>query len=525
MVSKGKKRKSKLPSKVKNMRKNTVQVFFLSLLLVLFLSSIICRCPFEENQEYRTILDVVFAMFVPITFQYYVKTSKTLKRRIIFHISTILLILALAGNYYYSKFQMVTLNVVGNSYKGLEDEIRDFNEMQKKEGKKIRAKLIRDWSGYFDTNKRWEEAQKYLQDEKYSVDVIELDGIWIRDVLSLPDGGLYQLDELYNPNFIKNRRFVQKAFDVGKHGGHQYAIPLYIDVGLIFYRKDVYENILNSDEFRDIYDAKNKLLKFKKGLKDFGRLINEGLNSGKDYEGLVFQGGPYEGLICSFIEFLRINGGEILYEHGKILLDPEKEKIKETIIFIRNGIYTEKFIPPSIFGYDEGESRDSFYDKYSVMLRNWPFILQMGESNLYKNVGILKIDGSAPVLGGWYLAIPKRSEHRKEAWELIKYLTNTNSQRMRAMHKDVSKRRLPSDWEALKMIKEESSWIWLGDVIKAIETAKPRPQIPRYMIFSKIFSKKLYRILSNSRIKNEEIPKMIKECQNSINKAISKGSN
>lgn len=528
MISKTKQDKVHSPSKVKKGRKVTLQVICLSLLLITLLSSIICRWPFEDNLKYRTIIDVVFSMFVPIVFISYVKKSRKQRMSIVFHISLILVILALIGNHYFQRYRLVTLNVIGNSYKGLEDDIREFNKIQKKEGNKIKATLIRDWSRYFDTNKRWEEARNYLLDKDYSVDVIELDGIWIKDVMSLgEESGLVCLDELYSTDFLNKSVFISQALEVGKENDHQYAVPLYIDVGLILYRKDIFDKILGANEFQDIYNASDKSLEFKNGLSDFFKLIEKVLVPGRYNEGFVFQGGSYEGLVCSFIELLSINKGQIKYNENnkKVLLNTYE--IKKTISDIRDGIYKSKIIPPSIFGYDEGKSRDSFYEKYSIVLRNWPFTLQMCEGEFCKDIGIMEIKDIKPVLGGWYLAIPKRSKHQKEAWELIKYLTDPYVQFKRATQKDKSKRRLPTVHSSFDSIRNEKpSWNnWLDYVKRIIEKAEPRPIIPQYMIFSEIFSKTLFRLLSNPTISDDGISKELEECEKNINKKISNGYN
>jgi ABC-type glycerol-3-phosphate transport system substrate-binding protein len=465
------------------------------LLPAVFLVSIISRWPFVS----KTIVDIAFAISIPFIFIAYLKASKTMKRRGILYLSISILVLAAAALFYSQEFQIVTLKIVGNSYGGLEEELNSFNEDQEKKGGRIRAELVDDWRVYYNTNKRWEEAERYLRDEKSGIDVIELDGIWIQSAVNLPKSGLYCLDKIYKDD-LGERNFVVNALNGGKHEDHLYAIPFYLDVGLFFYRKDILGKIEHSIT-----------------LEDFEQLIKETLSKDKNKgkEGFIFPGGPYEGLICTFLELLQINGGDLKSKNEKLQLNTDE--IKRTIKFIRSGIYGSQIIPSSVFGYDEYNSKESFIEGYSVVMRNWPFVIQIGEDydqfNRSENIGVVKINNTKPVLRGWHLGIPLHSTHKEEAWELIKYLTSTQEQVKRA--NDSKEKRFPVDQDAIEHIKDSYSWV--SEVREAIKESIPRPPIPKYMNFSKEFSKTLFRILSNPNISDEDIEQKLLECEKRIN--------
>ena len=466
------------------------------LLLAAFLAAIIFRRPFVSG----TIVDIVFAISLPLIFIAYLKVSKTMERKGILYLSTLVLILAAAALYYSQTFRIVTIKVVGNSYGGLKYELEEFNKKQKEEGNRIRAELVDDWSSYYNTNKKWEEAKRYLKDKNLGIDVIELDVAWTKPAVSLDrdkdkdkKGVLHCLDNYWKN--LKERSFNANAIEGGKHDGKLYAIPFYLDVGLFFYRKDILGNL---DQPISLEDLKQSLDKLKN----------------KNKEGLIFQGGPYEGLICTFLDLhnlLNINHGELkTEENGDVRLDTDE--ILKTIKFIHFWMHKGeiKIIPLSVFGYDEYNSRDSFVDGHAVVLRSWPFVIQ----NSNKSIGVLKFKNSKPVLRGWYLAILENSDHKEEAWELIKHLTSNDEQRRRAA--EYKEKRFPPEQSVIDDL--EGSYPWLNEVSKAIQNSSRSPSLPNYMDFSREFSKALFRIFSKPEISDEEIKRQLSKCEDKINK-------
>jgi multiple sugar transport system substrate-binding protein len=294
---------------------------------------------------------------------------------------------------------------------------------------------------------------------------------------------------------LKGRIFNANAIEAGKHDGKLYAIPFYLDVGLFFYRKDILDNSDKSISLEDLKQSLNKL-------------------KNKNKEGLIFQGGPYEGLICTFLDLhnlLNINDGDLkIEENGDVRLDTDE--ILKTIKFIHSCMHKDeiKIIPLSVFGYDEYNSRDSFIEGHAVVLRSWPFVIQ----NSKKNIGVLNFENSRPVLRGWYLAIPESSDHKEEAWELIKYLTKKDEQHRRAT--EYKEKRFPPEQSVIDGL--EGSYPWLNKVRKAIQNSTPPPSLPNYMDFSREFSKTLFRILSKREISDEEIKRQLRECEDKINK-------
>lgn len=159
-------------------------------------------------------------------------------------LALLILLVSIGGYYYLMYYRLTVIYVVGNSYGGLRAEIGDFNKkFARRLVEPIKAELIDDWENY-DYQTRWESAINFLQDRGKKVDVIELDGVWIPSASSSTSGyrPLLPLDDFYERDIEDGQDFFLKVLNVGKSNENQsklYGIPIYVDSGIILYRKDL----------------------------------------------------------------------------------------------------------------------------------------------------------------------------------------------------------------------------------------------------------------------------------------------
>ncbi len=382
---------------------------------------------------------------------------------------------------------VVPIHVVGNSYGGLLDELKHFDGSFRSGG--IKVDLKEDWSG-LNTNQRHEILMDYLGKSK-DVDIFELDGPWMEQAIK--SGGLLSLDLFYDRD-MSDKPFRVAALDVARDSKTRnlFGIPLYLDVGLIFYRKDLLGELPNPATLDDLTNAISE---------SFAQTNKKGL------AGFIFQSAEYEGLNALFFEVLSSENVNIVRNHGRVHIN--SGSAISVIKKLHDLIYEHGIVPPSVLVFHEEESRKLFTLGRAGALRNWPYVLHQWESMgiPLEAIGITSFPN--PVLGGWYLGIAKESKHPEKAWKVIQYLTGI--QRIRATHPIASRRRIPSFTNLLSEL--QSDFPFMSNVEQALRRAKARPRLRNYHSFSKSLSSALFKVLSDGNATEETIKVALDQVQ------------
>jgi multiple sugar transport system substrate-binding protein len=87
--------------------------------------------------------------------------------------------------------------------------------------------------------------------------------------------------------------------------GTLYALPWFVDVGLLYWRTDL------------VRDAPSSLT-------SLDQAARQSMTSGETPFGLIWTGARYEGLVTVFVEYLAAFGGGILSEEGRVIVDEPK---------------------------------------------------------------------------------------------------------------------------------------------------------------------------------------------------------
>jgi len=477
----------------KRIRKTTdfwlVGIFFLGIM-----STIIIGWPHPSDRA-RVVIEgfsyVLIGMLLPI-FWNIGRNAKRLEHFLMVGI----LIIIIGGLVAWTHFRVVTIHVLGNSHGGLEEELKEFNNAHK--GLGIQAKLVYDWRA-LDTNERYEKMHKYITGTE-RVDIIELDRIWLEEAMGTTNSILFPLDRFFEQD-MKESAFLEASLDIARHSSTRclYAIPLFVDVGIIFYRKDLLGKLHNPITFNDLSNIMTRL---------FTRTKR------KDLEGFVFQGARYEGLNCAFFELLSSSNTSIIGYDGNIQINTEP--IISVLLKLRNMIFVRGTIPLSVLVFKEEESYKLFIEGHAIILRNWARFLQSWDDELFmitrKDIGITSF--AKPVLGGWYLGIMKGSKHPKEAWEVIKFLIRPNMLKYRATNSDVSRRRIPADMDVLSELHTYFPYVF--EVKKSLLKAQHRPRLQDYELFSKIMYEAIFEILYKADITEETIRDILNDAQSKL---------
>lgn len=317
-----------------------------------------------------------------------------------------------------------------------------------------------------DSGQNHDQLVTMLSSKSDEIDVIELDVIWPAEFSQA--GYLQPLDRYIQKDHFPLDQFIKGGIDAGNVNGEQYAIPRFVDAGLLFYRKDL---VKNPPKTWDELIAQAKDLKGKGGTK-FGYLM---------------QGKQYEGLVCNFVEFAGSYGGKILDDKGNVVINsPETIKgLKKMIEIARSD-----FVPSNISTFMENESHTSFVQGEAPFMRNWPYVYAVAQDKKQSKV-VDQIDvaplpkgdhDSVATLGGWMTGINKFSKHKKEAWEFIKFVSSPEGQRIAAQYGGSPPTYLPAYDDPV--VKKASPLFANKNFVEGVSKAIPRPVSPIYSAIS-----------------------------------------
>jgi multiple sugar transport system substrate-binding protein len=319
----------------------------------------------------------------------------------------------------YDNSEMVTkIYYVDNISISQKEIIKKFNEINKGKIEVIGVNLPFE---IFSTNERKELLARYLRNKSDMIDIIAVDQIWVKrfSKWAYPMTGLY------------NKYFKNKLLDIALSSCYAdsilVALPLYLDISVMFYRDDILQSYPNYKEIEK---------KLQAGItwEEFIELFSIYSNS---YPIYTFQGDDYEGLICFYSELMAMEGKSFIENDSVNLNDPVNYK---TLSFIYDLIYKYKISPKIVAKLKENSSYEYFLKNNGLFLRAWPGFESTFKSylkNNNKNIVLKKCPNpyfeggeKKSVLGGWHLMINKNSKKISEAEKFIEFVLSTESQKI-----------------------------------------------------------------------------------------------
>lgn len=326
-----------------------------------------------------------------------------------------------------------------------------------------------------DATQRHQLFVQWLNARAGNPDILQLDVIWTAEFAAA--GWILPLKR-FAP---VTADFFPSTIEANTWAGELYAIPWFVDVGLLYRRTD-----LVPDE--------------PKTLDQMTKAARTALaRPGAPHYGIVWQGARYEGLVTTFIEYLGAFGGRILDEQGRVVVNrPEGVR---ALTFMRDELYGSRIAPLDVLTWHEEEVRFAFQNGNAVFMRNWPYAFQQmsdtATSRVAGRFAVSPIPGapggrSTTALGGSELAINAYSEAPEAAYRLIAYLTAPEQmiERASAVGQYPTRPALYGD-PRLRAI----SVIPLDHAKRAIESSTPRPVTPIYTEMSEILQIELHRAL------------------------------
>lgn len=293
--------------------------------------------------------------------------------------------------------------------------IEEFNRLHKG---KIEVEPIHFSLEKYTTNERKELLSRYMRGKSEKIDVLSVDIIWAP-----------RFAKWCEPFNSKMERFARDslltyALNTCYYEGMLYAVPLHLDMGLLYYRKDILQKLPD-------YPAIEKKLKASISWDELLDLHKKIKLNNPYY---VFPGDSFEGLTCNFVEMtspLQKNTSGVNID----LSSPESEKAFRHFADLVNKY---KVSPKEVSGFNEMSSYTYYLVNDGVFIRGWSVFRSLFKNNAgyadkLKNLetaALPHFEGNdyASTFGGRSLMISKSSPHKEEALEFIKFLIGKKQQ-------------------------------------------------------------------------------------------------
>jgi multiple sugar transport system substrate-binding protein len=338
---------------------------------------------------------------------------------------------------------------------------------------------------------------QWLNARSSEPDILQLDAIWTPEFAAA--GWILDLDRFRPATGV----FFPATVTANSWRGRLYALPWFVDVGMLYWRTDLMDKPPATFEEleRTAIRARSQ-----RGLR----------------YGLVYQGARYEGLVTVFTEYLGGFGGTIL-DGGRVTVNsPAAVKALTTM---RDEIYRDGIVPPATLTWHEEESRFAFQNGEAAFMRNWPYPYALMQDSASSRVAgryavapMPAAPGGRPTatLGGAQLAINANSAHPEAAYEVIEYLTRPEQmlERARVVGQFPTRPALYDEPELAKALV-----IPPARARAIIELAVPRPVTPVYTELSEILQIYLHRALTRQLDPAPALASAAKEMQALLDRA------
>jgi multiple sugar transport system substrate-binding protein len=314
-----------------------------------------------------------------------------------------------------------------------------------------------------------------LKNRDSEMDVFFMDVIWPAEFAAA--GWALPLDRFFLAS--ERREFLEAPILANTYRGQIFGAPVFIDAGMLYYRKDLLEKYAFSPP------------------RTWPELVSQAqviLGKEKDPHLTGFSGQfkQYEGLICNMMEYVLSNGGE-LWDEQALKGALHRGKAKEAVRFVRDHII-RGISHRGVLAYQEPESLALFTQGRAVFHRNWPYAWEIANdqkrSKVAGKVGVAPLPAfpggkSAATLGGWQLAISRFSRKPELAWKFVAFMTGREMQKRIAVFtgRAPTRKNLYEDLDILK--KNPPFKSQFDTFIRAI----PRPRTPVYIPLSNIMQR------------------------------------
>jgi ABC-type glycerol-3-phosphate transport system substrate-binding protein len=325
-------------------------------------------------------------------------------------------------------------------------------------------------------NQRHQLYVQWLNAHVPEPDVLQLDIVWTAEFAAA--GWIRPFAD----SAVNAADFFPAAVQADRWRGVLYAVPWFIDAGLLYWRTDL---IAEAPATLDALRADALRARRERGIAN----------------GLVWSGARYEGLVTVFIEHLTAFGGRVIDDQGSVVVDsPEAVR---ALTFMRGSLGAGGFVPVSVLTWQEEQVRFAFQNGQTAFMRNWPYAWALLQDERRSRVAdkirvapMPPATGGLPsaTLGGAQLAINRYTREPELAAALVEFLTAPAQmlERARVAAQLPARRSLYESAELARALPMP-----IADIRRALEATVARPVTPVYSEMSEILQVHLHRALTS----------------------------
>ena len=365
---------------------------------------------------------------------------------------------------------------------GYHSAVDRFNQRYADQG--LKARLVEFPNG---SDEQRQQAIQRLQAKSSDCDVYQSDVIWIAEfaqqkwIMDLSD-------------YVKSRQdeFIPSTLAPNKYDGRYWAVPQVTGAGLLYRRTDQAPDAPAT--WQELYQQASQ------------------------NDGFAYQGAPYEGLTCNFVELSSAAGGSILSEDGKSAQFDSPENLK-VLQFMVDGV-KDGAANKAVTTYMEEPARLAFEAGQASFMRNWSYAyaLDLKAKKLKGKLAVSPLPsfeggGKGGVLGGNGPVLSAYSKNPKGGMLFIDHLTSPDT-----LELNMSKFSLPSVLNATyDSAAVKKAVPYAAELKQAIESAKARPVSPVYPQISQAVYENVNKALGGQTSPEDALKNGQKEIEQALN--------
>jgi multiple sugar transport system substrate-binding protein len=318
-------------------------------------------------------------------------------------------------------------------------------------------------------------------------DVFYSDVIWTAEFAS--QKWLYDMTPYLES---KKSELIPATLKTVDYAGKLWGVPQQTDSAFLYYRDDQVQTPPTT--WQQVYDV------------------------AKQNDGIVYQGAPYEGLTCDYLELAFAAGGKVLSDDGKksAINSPANVKALQFMADgVKNGVAAN-----GVTTYMEEESRRYWESGKATFMRNWPYAYSLGEKKGTAVAGKFKVmpfpqfegAGKAAILGGHNFVISAYSKNPAAALKLTDFFISPEVQKTEFLDYSLAPT-LASVYDDPDVTKK---YAFAKELKESVAQAQARPVSPVYPQISQAIYENV-----NAALSGKESPAdAMKKADDQINQAL-----